>query len=61
MARFSEEEIETLIGLVEIEREDINSGFGRVWAPELVPFLDNLKQKLEDYHNKHYPEDRNDA
>lgn len=61
MARFSEEEVETLMGLVNTEIEDTQGSFGAVWYPEYVPMLQILLDKLQNYQNKHYPEDREDA
>lgn len=61
MARFSEEEVATLNILVDWEiREVIDAG---AFSSEdiYIPYLHNLKQKLENYHNKHYPEDKTDG
>lgn len=61
MARFSEEEVATLNILVELEIGEVSGHPGLAFYEEYLPYLRNLKQKLEDYHNKHYPEDKYDG
>lgn len=59
MARFSEEEVETLLGLVDLEIRDVIDAGAFSSEDIYIPYLRNLAEKLEKYYIKHYPEDEN--
>jgi hypothetical protein len=61
MARFSEEEVATLQILIELEIQECNQHPGLLFYEEYLSHLRVLADKLQNYQNKHYPEDTYDA
>lgn len=57
MARFSEEEVETLRVLVEMELEELKSVSVGVFYYDYAPHLHSLLEKLEKYQEKHFKEE----
>lgn len=61
MARFSEEEVFTLLLLVNYEKNQVLDNSREAYVPEYVGHLTNLGEKLNRYYDKHYPEDEYDG
>lgn len=57
MAKFSEEEVVTLKNLVTLEIYSAECSHIVQEAPEYLPFLLQLEEKLLNYYTKHYHEE----